>query len=78
MKKYGSQEVLASPIDTGFNRLAWLLPYGVGAVGVVGVGSLAVRWSRRRAAHEAAAGRVRDPTIRTLESKLDDELRDLD
>jgi cytochrome c-type biogenesis protein CcmH/NrfF len=33
--KYGSQEVLASPIDQGFNRLAWLLPYGIGAAGVV-------------------------------------------
>ena len=29
--KYGSQEVLASPIDKGFNRLAWMLPYAVGA-----------------------------------------------
>ena len=30
MDKYGSQEVLAAPIDKGFNRLAWLLPYAVG------------------------------------------------
>jgi cytochrome c-type biogenesis protein CcmF len=77
VKKYGSQEVLASPIDTGFNRLAWLLPYGAGVVGVVGIGSLAVRWSRRRGAvaTPAAESATRDTD---LESKLDDELRDLD
>ena len=28
--KYGSQEPLASPIDKGFNRLAWLFPYLMG------------------------------------------------
>ena len=31
--QYGSQEPLAAPIDKGFNRLAWALPYVVGAVG---------------------------------------------
>ena len=45
--KYGSQEVLAAPIDQGFNRLAWLLPYGVGLAGVMMIGTLALRWSRR-------------------------------
>jgi cytochrome c-type biogenesis protein CcmH/NrfF len=29
--KYGSQEPLASPIDEGFNRLAWFFPYLIGA-----------------------------------------------
>jgi cytochrome c-type biogenesis protein CcmF len=77
VKKYGSQEVLASPIDVGFNRLAWFLPYAVGAVGVVTVGSLAVRWSRRRAGSAPAAGDTA-PHDADLESKLDDELRDLD
>jgi cytochrome c-type biogenesis protein CcmF len=76
VKKYGSQEVLQEPIDKGFNRLAWLLPYGVGAAGVVGVGLIAVRWSRRpNDETQAAPGTPIDPD---LESKLDDELRDLD
>jgi len=76
VKKYGSQEVLASPIDVGFNRLAWLLPYGVGLVGVVVVGRMAAKWSRRRPNPDAPAhGSANDPD---LESKLDDELRDLD
>ena len=33
--QYGSQEPLAAPIDKGFNRLAWLFPYLVGATGAV-------------------------------------------
>jgi cytochrome c-type biogenesis protein CcmF len=76
--KYGSQEVLAAPINVGFNRLAWLLPYGIGAVGVVMVGSLAVRWSRRRAGNAAPAAGLSAPPDAGLERKLDDELRDLD
>src|SRR5262249_53627977 len=36
--KYGSQEPLASPIDKGFNRIAWALPYIAGATGAVLVG----------------------------------------
>jgi len=73
--KYGSQEVLASPIDQGFNRLAWLLPYGIGAAGVVLVGRMAFRWSQRKGEETTVASSPVDPR---LESKLDDELRDLD
>ncbi len=51
--QYGSQEPLGAPIDKGFNRLAWLFPYLVGATGAVGLAFAAVRWSRRE--HEASA-----------------------
>jgi hypothetical protein len=34
--KYGSQEPLSSPIDKGFNRLAWFFPYAVGGFAAVG------------------------------------------
>ncbi|HXT71847.1 MAG TPA: cytochrome c-type biogenesis CcmF C-terminal domain-containing protein [Vicinamibacterales bacterium] len=74
--KWGSQEVLASPIDKGFNRLAWLLPYAVGAIGVVAAGGLAIRWSRRPSSGGAYGANV--PVDPALESRLDDELRDLD
>ncbi len=79
MAKYGSQEPLAEPIDRGFNRLAWAVPYLLGAGGLALVGSVAVKWSRRRDTEDArpAGGddRVADAE---LESRLDDELRDLD
>jgi cytochrome c-type biogenesis protein CcmH/NrfF len=80
--KYGSQEPLASPIDKGFNRVAWALPYIAGATGALLVGFVAVRWTRRdpeaptaAAAADAAAAETEDPALR---ERLDDELRDLD
>ena len=42
LAKYGSQEPLAEPIDRGFNRLAWAVPY------LVGAGGLALRRHGRR------------------------------
>jgi cytochrome c-type biogenesis protein CcmH/NrfF len=75
--KYGSQEVLGAPIDRGFNRLAWLLPYGVGLVGIVAIGGVLVGWSKRRGTDHAAAAPA--PAFTTeLQHRLDDELRDLD
>ena len=72
--KYGSQEMLGAPIDQGFNRLAWLVPYLVGGAGIVLVGFAASRWSHRSGPAEAAAAAA-DPE---MEQRLDDELRDLD
>jgi cytochrome c-type biogenesis protein CcmH/NrfF len=75
--KYGSQEPLASPIDKGFNRLAWFFPYLIGATGAASVAIVAFRWSRRDATAAAAfeARPAEDPALR---ERLDDELRDLD
>jgi cytochrome c-type biogenesis protein CcmF len=72
--KYGSEEMLGAPIDKGFNRLAWLLPYAFGASGAVMIGFAAIRWSRRPQAEATTAPAV-DPDV---EARLDDELRDLD
>jgi len=75
--KYGSQEVLASPLNEGFNVLAWLLPYAFGSLGIIFVGAVAFRWSRRRSTGDGAdAPPAAAPA--ELEQKLDDELRDLD
>ena len=77
--KWGSQEVLSRPIDRGFNRLAWFVPYAVGGLGFVMIGSIAWRWSRRhdRRGAEASAS-AHAPANGELENRLDDELRDLD
>jgi cytochrome c-type biogenesis protein CcmF len=74
--QWGSQEVLAAPIDEGFNRLAWVLPYAAGLVGIVVVAGTAVRWSRRSG--ESSGPEPGAPVNPDLEGKLDDELRDLD
>jgi cytochrome c-type biogenesis protein CcmF len=71
---YGSEEMLGAPIDKGFNRLAWLLPWTVGASGAVMMGFAAVRWSKRAPEGDGAKTDV----DAGLDQRLDDELRNLD
>ena len=83
IKKYGSQEPLAMPVDKGFNRLAWLLPYVLGAGGLLMLGSAAIKWSRHptttaTTAAPAPAAPSTEAADKELEARLDDELRDLD
>jgi cytochrome c-type biogenesis protein CcmF len=72
---YGGQQFLTSPIDDGFNRLAWLVPYALAGSGIVLVGFVATRWSRRR---DAGPDEPSAPVDADLEERLDDELRNLD
>jgi len=71
--KYGSQEMLGAPIDKGFNRLAWLVPYLLGASGAAAIGFAAVKWTRKSDAQEDNIA-----IDSALEERIDDELRDLD
>jgi cytochrome c-type biogenesis protein CcmF len=73
--EHHSQAVLSVPLDRGFNRLAWLVPYAIGATGLVIAGIVAIRWSRR---HEQEDTAFSEPQTDALAAKLDDELRDLD
>jgi cytochrome c-type biogenesis protein CcmH/NrfF len=73
VEKYG-QAVLAVPANTGFNTLAWLLPYALGLAGLVTILLTARRWSRPAAA--VAGGET--PVDPSLDARLDDELRNLD
>jgi cytochrome c-type biogenesis protein CcmF len=76
MSVYGGQQFLASPIDKGFNRLAWLVPYSIAATGVFAIGLTAYRWSRRRDGRSATEPVPAED--HALDQRLDDELRDLD
>jgi cytochrome c-type biogenesis protein CcmH/NrfF len=71
---YGNEEMLGAPLDEGFNRLAWLFPWSVGAGAALAVGFVAIRWSRHHEPEEPAAAST-DPE---LNERLDDELRNLD
>ena len=77
VKEFGGQDILSAPVDKGFNRLAWFFPYLIGATGAASVAVVALRWSRRDEAGDAASAR---PEVATpdLTARLDDELRDLD
>jgi cytochrome c-type biogenesis protein CcmF len=77
VKDHGGQDVLAAPLNEGFNKLAWVLPYIAGGTGAALVGLVAFRWSRKRddePAEPAPAVKQED----ALSARLDDELRDLD
>jgi cytochrome c-type biogenesis protein CcmF len=73
VQEFGGQDILAAPIDEGFNRLAWLFPYAVGALGLVTIGVVARRWSQ-----PAPRSAVADGIDPDLNDRLDDELRNLD
>jgi cytochrome c-type biogenesis protein CcmF len=76
---YG-EAVLLEPPDSAFNRLAWLLPYVMGAAGATGIGFAAWRWSRKPGGSTPALAVAGATTTEdaALREKLDDELRDLD
>jgi cytochrome c-type biogenesis protein CcmH/NrfF len=61
----GGQEPLASPIDRGFNRLAWAVPRSLGSAGLLFVGVVAVRWTRRHPDAPADAPKVEAAHPRT-------------
>jgi cytochrome c-type biogenesis protein CcmF len=76
VQEFGGQDILAAPIDRGFNRLAWLFPYLVGLTGLVTIVVTAMRWSRQ---HKLAQADGPDLTAdAALNERLDDELRNLD
>ena len=78
---YGSQAILMEPLDEGFNRLAWILPYVFGVVGLGLVLVAARRWSRgdaSDAAPEDAEDAGEHSADTALTEKLEEELRDLD
>ena len=74
VREFGGQQVLAAPIDRGFNRLAWAVPYLAGVLTLGLVILAARRWGSPGTSATAADGQ-RDPM---LDSRLDDELRNLD
>ncbi len=74
VQQWGGQQFLSAPIDRGFNRLAWLFPYLLGGVGIVGIGFVAMKWSKHPA--EAQADAASEDTA--MNERLDDELRNLD
>jgi hypothetical protein len=71
----GGEHMLMAPIDRGFNRLAWMLPYVLAAAGLITIIVNARRWSHQPTPASSGSAVASDPA---LEARLDDELRDLD
>jgi cytochrome c-type biogenesis protein CcmH/NrfF len=93
LSKYPGESALAMPIDRGFNRLAWALPYAAFFIGA-GVLVVAARRMTRRPSSPGAepasapGGSLADHALVSperepsgdgdYEARLDDELDDLD
>jgi len=82
---YPGQSALVVPLDKGFNRLAWALPYGIilGAVGLlVRFGRSVGRRDREKKAAEPTkpepSAKPADEQDAELNARLDDELDELD
>jgi len=75
IQSYGGQQFLTMPLDTPINRLAWLFPYVLGGVGVVGLAFVAKRWSSHPS---EAASAENTSTDAAMNDRLNDELRNLD
>jgi len=73
--KYNGEHFLSMPLDRGFNRVAWIFPYLLGGIGVVGIGFVAMRWSKHTKGPQSADAASTDAT---MNQRLDDELRNLD
>jgi cytochrome c-type biogenesis protein CcmF len=74
VRDFGSEDILMSPPNRGFNRLAWLAPYVIAAIALAVIVISARRWSHTQTPAVAGDAGL-DPTI---SARLDDELRDLD
>ena len=72
--KFGGNQVLSEPPNSGSGRVAWAMPVVVGIGGFLTVAFFALRWSRRPQLAGVPAG-VEDPE---MAARLDDELRNLD
>jgi cytochrome c-type biogenesis protein CcmH len=64
--------VLAEPPKSGFDLLAWLVPFALLVAGAVGVGLVVWAWSRRRGEADTGPPAELDPD---LERRVDAELR---
>ncbi len=77
VKDFGGQHILARPIDEGYHRLLWVMPYTLALLTALGLAVIARRWATGRAAQPGLGA----PAIAAdagLQQRLDDELRDLD
>ncbi len=69
--------VLAEPPKSGFDLLAWALPFALLAAGALGVGIIAWGWSRRRDGRGDESVGL-EPVDPVLERRLDAELERFD
>jgi cytochrome c-type biogenesis protein CcmH/NrfF len=71
IQKYGTT-VLAAPTATGFNRVAWIMPYLVLVLGLGAVTMIVRAWGRKAVAQREASGPA-DPSLEPFRSQAQRE-----
>jgi cytochrome c-type biogenesis protein CcmH/NrfF len=74
VQEYGTQ-VLANPTKTGFNLLAWVLPWVALGLGLALVLYVVQRWHQRQAPAAAPPADVSDSIRAEIESAIEEEWR---
>lgn len=70
--------VLSTPATHGFDLIAWVLPLGGVALGVLALGGGAWYWARSREEDDASAAAAGEPLGTELERRVDEELARFD
>jgi len=73
VQKYGAV-VLAAPTTTGFDLLAWIMPFAVSAVALVGTIFLVRHWAKNQPKLVPAGG-VSDPAQARAEEEMRERIR---
>lgn len=71
IQKYGTT-VLAAPTQTGFNRVAWIMPYLALVLGLAAVTMIVRAWGRKAVALREASGPT-DPALEPFRSQAQRE-----
>jgi cytochrome c-type biogenesis protein CcmH/NrfF len=86
ISRYPGESALVVPVDTGFNRLAWLIPVLALVGTAAGLSILARRWrdnqrlvdAAEKTSQASAADKTKDPKAdQKYIDRLDDDLDDL-
>jgi cytochrome c-type biogenesis protein CcmH/NrfF len=72
VQKYGPI-VLAAPTMSGFNRVAWIMPYAMFALGIALVSLIVRNWKHRAAVRIASSDRVEDPAMQDFRRRAREE-----
>ena len=72
VQKYGPT-VLAAPTTTGFNRVAWIMPFAALSGGLLLVVFVVKTWNTRRAPVEARISAADPATLATLRRRVHEE-----
>jgi cytochrome c-type biogenesis protein CcmH/NrfF len=76
---YPGQSALVVPLDKGFNRVAWALPYAVLLLGVGGLVVVGRSWSRKPTTPTTPEAPSAEPVgSDAYAARLQDELDELD